>query len=730
MCIPIKPLLFSAFLLSFSLGLSSQKTKSIDFILNWETKTIGKDTFRVVTINGMFPGPNLSIQKKKSTSITIKNNLGEPTSIHFTGLQTNLRDNGDPFVNAVPIESGQTKTITLIPPEEGLFSYYGLMSNHKQMGLYGSLEVKSILDMPSKFDEELTLVLSDIDNKTADQIIKPLKRNSKWNEIKKKKINATWFDYIFNNAGIDRLVQSFNRIPAVAFHEFNPQLALLNGDTALELTGCEAGHSILLKIINASTFTNFDLKYSGGEMRLHSADGLPIDTQSVDRMQIGIGESYIVSINIPSDTLAYELKAQSFDGVLSTSVYFGEPKMIHSDSNLLNVRKIPVLNRYKTSSLKGVAWEDEMVIYQRVDTVGLNKLEQMGAQQDKYEAASKVGNVDSILRSQDMVLNYHLIKSPDSTNIDTSKPYKKVEMAIKGNMQRYVWDVDVKDANQKGQITVSAGDRIELVIDNKTPFFQPFHLHGHYFRMKNAQGKYAPFKHSINIKPLDRVTLEWVPNKSGVWAFDGNMLYRNHHGLSQEIAYDGQSKDADVLSSYQKDRKKFLSNRYNYGQISLLYNMLDFNFTSSTYKTAFNVDLESDYRYYFETDIDYSYYVGSNQYLSFFGGMFMNGGDNRVYLIDSNDVSAKFKVNPLGVIGMRYTLPLFINAEARLAHDLSYRFEFSGKIPLAPRTNIYYRANTDKEWQVMLEGRIIQKASLMFVLDYDYRFGIGGRWMF
>jgi len=713
-------------LFSFSTTLFSQKhyhlvIDSAQLFIN--------PTYPTIQINGQFSGPTLFLDRKTGNTIKVTNHLKNPIAIHWGGIKTTPRQSGLAYTNSLAIEPGQSKTYTLNTEQEGTFSYYATTSTHKQQGLYGAIVVKDKMAQNTQYQEERVLVLSDYTALSTEDILHTLKRNSRWYNYKKKQTN-TAFDYLKKGLFWDRLKMAFHKVPASGISEIPQEYAFINGDTSLQIIGCKQNSKLLFRIANTASSSNFTLKFSGNKLNIIAADGLPIDTQVVDQLPIAIGETYDLFIEMPSDTLAYELKALSHDGTLSTSILFGDSALIHGDSSFILAQNIQKQNIYKSSSLKGISWEKEKEIYKTIDTTGMNKIEQMGAARDQYLNAREAGNVDSLLREQELVLNYHMLKALDSTQIDSTKPTRIVKMKLVGNPQRYVWGIASNQLNSKGEITIAKGEKVILDIKNKTAMHQPIHFGGHYFRVVNAQGKYSPLKHSINIKPLDHIILELEAENEKTWRIDGTMLYRNHTGLTQEVSYEGTAIDSDVAAASKKHHAQKASERFDYGQIGLMYNMGDFIYNNTTHKTALNIDFETDYRFYFETDIDYSYYFGKSQQVSAFGGLFMNGGDNRAYIIDSNDVTAKFKVFPKAVIGLRYVLPLFINAEARINHDLDVRLEFSGKIPLFPYVNLRYRANTDKEWQLMLEGRIIKRASVLMSIDHLYGFGLGGAWKF
>ena len=75
---------------------------------------------------------------------------------------------------------------------------------------------------------------------------------------------------------------------------------------------------------------------------------------------------------------------------------------------------------------------------------------------------------------------------------------------------------------------------------NDTMMHHPLHLHGHFFRLLNGQGDFAPLKHTVDIPPMARETIEFHANEQGDWIFHCHLLYHMKAGMSRVISYEGQ----------------------------------------------------------------------------------------------------------------------------------------------------------------------------------------------
>jgi FtsP/CotA-like multicopper oxidase with cupredoxin domain len=84
--------------------------------------------------------------------------------------------------------------------------------------------------------------------------------------------------------------------------------------------------------------------------------------------------------------------------------------------------------------------------------------------------------------------------------------------------------------------------RIEFV--NDTMMHHPMHLHGHFFRVVTAAGAYSPVKHTVDVPPMGRRTIEFVANEEpGDWFLHCHILYHMDAGMARVISYDEQGEE-------------------------------------------------------------------------------------------------------------------------------------------------------------------------------------------
>lgn len=113
--------------------------------------------------NGQTPGPILKVKQGSSVYIDFKNNLGEPTTVHWHGLRLENKFDGVPDVTQKEVPPGGSFEYKLDFPDAGLFWYHPHVREDKQqeLGLYGTILVEPKSEELSAMQEEV-LVLDDV----------------------------------------------------------------------------------------------------------------------------------------------------------------------------------------------------------------------------------------------------------------------------------------------------------------------------------------------------------------------------------------------------------------------------------------------------------------------------------------------------------------------------------------------------------------------------------------
>jgi FtsP/CotA-like multicopper oxidase with cupredoxin domain len=103
-------------------------------------------------------------------------------------------------------------------------------------------------------------------------------------------------------------------------------------------------------------------------------------------------------------------------------------------------------------------------------------------------------------------------------------------------MERYMWSFDgVKFSEVKESIKFMEGERLRLTLVNNTMMPHPIHLHGMFFDVVNGGGEHMPRKHTIIVKPAEKLSVDVTPEHVGDWAFHCHLMYHMHAGMMQVV---------------------------------------------------------------------------------------------------------------------------------------------------------------------------------------------------
>ena len=112
--------------------------------------------------NGISPGPLIRARRGDTLTVTLTNNLDEPTTIHWHGLDVPYSMDGVTW-SKDPIFPGETFTYNFTIEQAGTFWYHPHFNTDSQVsgGLYGAIVVEDP-DDPA-VDEDLVLLIDDWD---------------------------------------------------------------------------------------------------------------------------------------------------------------------------------------------------------------------------------------------------------------------------------------------------------------------------------------------------------------------------------------------------------------------------------------------------------------------------------------------------------------------------------------------------------------------------------------
>jgi FtsP/CotA-like multicopper oxidase with cupredoxin domain len=118
---------------------------------------------------------------------------------------------------------------------------------------------------------------------------------------------------------------------------------------------------------------------------------------------------------------------------------------------------------------------------------------------------------------------------------DPRPPTRDVVVHLTGNMERFMWGFDGTKFSDAAPITLQRGERVRFVLINDTMMDHPIHLHGLWSELENGQGEFRPYKHTILVKPGERLSYLVSADEPGRWAYHCHLLYHMELGMMREV---------------------------------------------------------------------------------------------------------------------------------------------------------------------------------------------------
>ena len=741
-----KILLF--FLLFFSVIISAQKVVRYDlYVKDTIVNYAGKEK-RAIAVNGQIPMPTLTFTEGDIAEIHVYNQLKETTSLHWHGLYVPNKEDGVPFLTQMPIQPGAEYVYKFPIIQSGTHWYHSHSGMQEQIGMYGMLILNKKQDDKTfrvGIDNlpQVPVMLSEWTNYNPKNVHRMLHSASDWFAIKKNAVQSYGeaikeghFGTKFNN--------EWKRMLAMDVSDVYYDSFLINGKQTNQLSQFKKGDKVRLRIANGGASSYFWLTYAGGKMTVVANDGNDVEPVEVDRLIIGVSETYDVVVTVPMN-MSYEFLATSEDRIGSASLFLGNghqmkavslPRLQYFEGmKMMN----DMMNMDGTMNDMGMEMSFQKMDMNQVMYPEL-KSDQKKNTDEKMEMKSMDHKMeDHSMHSMDMkpnsklvTLNYGMLKSPFKTSFPDSLPVKELRFELTGNMNRYVWSMDNKVLSESDKILIKKGEIVRITLVNNSMMRHPMHLHGHDFRILNGQKEYAPLKNVLDILPMETDIIEFKANMDGDWFFHCHILYHMMSGMNRVFSYENSASNPNLPNkelAYKKLQSE--SNQWHFmAENDFATNGNDGQMMLQNTRWSINSEWRLGYNDHhgYESETHIGRYIGRNQWFMPFIGF-----DARYRKLDEGEIeknifgqkSTKDKRLQASV-GFVYTLPLLINFQTEVYHDGNVRLQLMREdIPISKRIRFAFMVNTDKEYMSGFKYIIGKNISVSSHYDSDMGLGFG-----
>jgi len=700
-----------------------------DTIVNFS----GKEK-RAIAVNEQIPMPTLTFTEGDIAEIVVHNKLKESTSLHWHGLFLPNKEDGVPYLTQMPIKPNETFTYRFPIIQSGTHWYHSHSGLQEQIGMYGSMVLlkkkddprfrKGIDDLP-----EVPIILSEWTDIKPENVQRMLRNANDWAAIKKGTVQS-YSEAIKAGHFKTKLGNEMKRMLAMDVSDVYYDKFLINGKNESQLSQFKSGDKVRLRISNGGASSYFWLSYAGGKMTVVANDGNDVEPVEVDRLIIGVSETYDVVVTIPNENIAYEFLATPEDRTKSASIYLGNGKVQLTS-------RMPKLKYFEGMKMMNDMMNmdgsmDDMgmnMSFQKMDMNTVMYPEITGNPEMKIDNKMNHSNHSMNVKQDIVTLNYGMLKAPHPTTLPKDAPVRELRFELTGNMNRYVWSMDNKVLSETDKILIKKGENVRITLYNGSMMRHPMHLHGHDFRALNGQGEFAPLKNVLDIMPMETDTIEFLANAEGDWFFHCHILYHMMAGMNRVFSYEEQAPNPylpNKIWAYKKLQSE--SNKFNFmAENDFATNgndgMVMFHNTRWSFGTEWRLGYNDEHGYEMETHI--GRYVGKNQWFMPFIGFdwrYRNqNGEVEKNLFGQTNTKDQRAVLSLGA---KYTLPMLVEFQGEVFMDGNVKFQLMREdIPISPRLRWAFMVNTDKEY--MTGFKYITTRNLGISTHYDSDMGIG-----
>ena len=552
-----------------------------------------------MTINGTIPGPIIRLREGQQATLRVTNHLEESSSIHWHGLLLPPDMDGVPGVSFAGIEPGTTFTYRFPVKQSGTYWFHSHSGGQELLGMYAPMIIDPVEPEPFRYDRDYVVMLSDWSFESPEALFSNLKKQGGYYNYQKRAADEFLTDVgrmglwlaIQNYMMWDQMRMDPTDFADITGYTYT---YLMNGlSPAGNWTGLfRPGDRVRLRFIVAAAMTFFDVRIPGLKMTVVQADGQNVQPVVVDEFRMGPAETYDVIVE-PVEDGAYTIFAETMDrsgyargtlapqtgmvaviperrprplrtmedmGMSMEGMDMGGIKDPHGGMTMPKMESPGDIQKVKPS-------DDSSITEHRQHGSGTPSMQDMhemssmdvddqdrstipGAQPVKHGpdthgtgnqavaeySQNRSGEPGRGLEDSDRrVLLYTDLKSL-APYPDQREPEREIELHLTGHMERYMWSFDGKKYSEAQEpIRFHYGERVRLTFVNDTMMEHPLHLHGMWMHLENGAGAYLPRKHTVIVKPAERVSVAISADAPGRWAFHCHLLLHMEAGMFRVV---------------------------------------------------------------------------------------------------------------------------------------------------------------------------------------------------
>jgi CopA family copper-resistance protein len=564
----------------------------IDLVISERVFEVDGRNGTAVTINGTVPGPLIRLKEGQQATLRVTNRLKEVSSIHWHGLLLPPDMDGVPGVSFRGIDPGTTFTYRFPVKQSGTYWFHSHSGGQELLGMYAPMIIDPIQPEPFQYERDYVVMLSDWSFESPHTLLANLKKQAGYYNFQRRTAGEFfadvgrqgWWATLQNYLAWDKMRMDPTDFADVTSYAFT---YLMNGlSPESNWTGLfRPGERVRLRFIDSGAMTFYDVRIPGVRMTVVQVDGQNVQPVSVDEFRIGPAETYDVIVE-PIGDRPYTIFAETMDrsgyarGTLATrpgasaaipqrrkrplrtmadmgmAMHHGDMSEMstgsHGGTQHMPARAMahqegptdepmahgPVMHDMPKAHGQSVTGTGNQ---RHAEMPGVEPVKhspddhgtgnQMVAEYSKSRLQEPGAGLDS---SERRVLLYSDLKSV-APYPDQRQPEREIELHLTGHMERYMWSFDGKKYADAQPLQFRYGERVRLTFVNDTMMEHPLHLHGMWMHLENGAGAYLPRKHTVIVKPAERLSVAISADALGRWAFHCHLQLHMEAGMFRVV---------------------------------------------------------------------------------------------------------------------------------------------------------------------------------------------------
>ena len=441
----------------------------------------------------------LFAENGKRFRVTLVNELDRDTLIHWHGLTPPSEQDGVPGLSQPALQAGQSYEYDFVHNRAGTFWMHSHIGFQEQQLLAAPLIVRNPAE--AELDEqEVVVLLHDFSFRAPEEIFEELRRDAGMamsmdaggGHAKEGKDGGMAMgaamrmsqDHDGGKATDETMGMSQDHGGGMAHFNDVEYDAYLANDRTLsdpEVVPVDSGGKVRLRIINAAAATNFLMDLGALDGELIAVDGNPIVPLQGNQFDLAIAQRADIRLRLPPGQGAYPVLARREDGMARTGIILA------------------------------------------TKTGRISRLPEQGD--------SKSRPLNLRLERRMSALSPLMEQIAQRTHV----------LDLTGSHAGYDWGLNGKTFDPDDPLVVAEGERVEVILRNRTAMPHPIHLHGHHFQVIAIDGKHfsGAVRDTVLVPPERSVTIAFDADNPGHWAFHCHQLYHMAAGMMTSVRYDG-----------------------------------------------------------------------------------------------------------------------------------------------------------------------------------------------